>query len=248
MFNRMTANLLNKHHGGETKMDGPRLNQKMSTLTIPDRIKRLPISPDGYPVPWFVVWYNDGEPSEFGEGVPDFRVADPRKLIKAVKQNLCWICGEPLGKHRVFTIGPMCSINRTISEPPQHRECAEFSVQACPFLSNPRMRRNAKDIPEQHQEAAGIHIARNPGVMCLWETKQYHPFRTHTGNDGILFRLGDPERVDWWAHGRPATREEVLASINSGLPLLEEIAKQEGPTALAALYEARDRVMPLVPA
>ncbi len=214
---------------------------------LPPRIARLPVESRGFPVPWFVQWFKDGEPCDFGEGQPDFRVVDSRKMRAALKRPHCWVCGEQMGVHRVFLIGPMCAINRVISEPPSHRECAEFAAKACPFLANPRMRRNEKDLPEAN-EAAGFGLKRNPKAVCLWETRDYRPFRPHAGNSGILFKLGDPTRVDWYANGRAATRSEVMESIDSGFPELERLASVEGNEATAALHLCRARVMPLLPA
>lgn len=214
---------------------------------MPDRIARLPRDHRGFPVPWFVQWFKDGEPSDFGAGQPDFRVIDTRKLAKALKQPHCWVCGEQMGVHRVFLIGPMCAINRVISEPPSHRECAEFAARACPFLANPRMRRNEKDLPEG-KEAAGFGLKRNPQAICLWETRDYRPFRAHAGNEGVLFKLGTPTRVDWYSHGRPATRAEVMESIDSGFPTLQELAVADGPDAVVALGAYRERALLLLPA
>lgn len=219
----------------------------MPTLPpLPSRVARLPKDERGFPVPWFVQWFENGEPSDFGVGAPDFRVIDSRKMQTALRQPRCWVCGEQMGVHRVFLIGPMCAINRVISEPPSHRECAEFAAKACPFLANPRMRRNEKDLPEG-EAAAGFGLKRNPKAVCLWETKNYRPFKAHAGNAGILFRLGEPERVDWYAMGRAATRAEVLESIDSGYPELERLALADGPEAVAALEQYRARVLPLLP-
>jgi hypothetical protein len=214
---------------------------------LPARIARLHKDHRGFPTPWFVQWFYGDKPSDAGSGEPDFRVVDGRKFNAALRMPICWTCGQPLGKHRVFLIGPMCAVNRVISEPPSHRDCAEFSVKACPFLSRPRMRRNEKDLPEKHEEAAGFGIKRNPGVICLWETSDYRPFRPQHGNAGVLFRLGEPSRVDWWAEGRPATRTEVEASIASGFPTLQELARQEGADAMRELQQLRERVTPLLP-
>jgi hypothetical protein len=221
---------------GEIKMT--KLNASIP-LPLPPRIARLPINDRGFPVPWFVQWI-DGE--------PDFRVMDAAKLqFCAWNHNPpCWICGEPLGVHRVFAIGPMCAINRVISEPPSHRECAEFAVRACPFLVNPRTRRNAKDLPDDAQDPAGIHIDRNPGVTCLWETREYQTFHPRAGDPGFLFKLGKPTRADWYAHGRPASRDEVMMAIATGLPQLLEIARAEG--ALSELEALRREAVKLLPA
>jgi hypothetical protein len=211
-------------------------NASIAAIPMPDRIKRLPVSPKGFPVPWFVAWIN---------GAPDFRMISQGKIETAVKKRRCWVCGEPLGVNLAMTLGPMCAINRTISEPPSHRECAIYSAMACPFLSNPRMRRNEHNLPEDRQDAAGNGIKRNPGAVAVWITNKYRPFRPHTG--GVLFTFDYPSEVLWFANGRKATREEVDASINSGLPILFEDAAKEGPEAMRALNAAIARAEKWLP-
>jgi hypothetical protein len=44
--------------------------------------------------------------------------------------------------------------------------------------------------------------------------------------------------VEWYAHGRPATREEVLHSIETGIGILEEQAASE-KGGMEALQQAR---------
>jgi hypothetical protein len=227
-------------------------NKSVDVASMPDRIRRLPVSPTGYPVPWFVEWFKDGEPCKTGEGEPDFRVIDPRKLAKAVRQHLCWVCGETMGIHKCFVIGPMCAINRVISEPPSHRDCAIWSARVCPFLSKPKMVRNEKGMYDENGklrdglgEAAGFGLKRNPGAVCVWSTKTYQPFKPEGG--GVLFSLGLPTEVMWFAEGRRATRKEVMASIDSGYPTLLDLARQEGDAALAALATQREMAMALVP-
>jgi hypothetical protein len=126
----------------------------------------------------------------------------------------------------------MCSINRVSSEPPSHRDCAIYSAVHCPFLTKPNMHRRENALPEGHIQPAGVMIRRNPGVTMVWITRDY---RAEVEADGILFRIGDPVEVLWYAEGRPATRDEVVASVESGLPTLIEMADAEGPAASAAL-------------
>lgn len=85
---------------------------------IPKRILPLPVQ-NGYPVPWFVAKIGDKY---------DFRISDSSKLTQAIKRRCCWICGEKLGSYLAFPIGPMCAINRTISEPPDARRLATASL------------------------------------------------------------------------------------------------------------------------
>jgi hypothetical protein len=184
----------------------------------------LAVEERGYPVPYFVAWI---------DGKPDFRVADAQKLIECVRFSKCWLCGGPLGRYQTYVIGPMCAVNRISSEPPSHLDCAEFSAKACPFLVKPKALRRDANIPESAQEPAGVALKRNPGVTLLWTTRgRLTPMRV---DKGYLFRVGEPEGVQFFAEGRLATRAEVMESIESGYPLLEEGAKQEGDAAVKAL-------------
>jgi hypothetical protein len=210
-------------------------------IEMPARIARLRRQA-GYPVPWFVAWIG---------GQADFRVIAPNRIVEAVNEHRCWICGDVLGRHLAFVIGPMCAVNRISSEPPCHRSCAEYAVQACPFLSNPAFARRETNKPAGVSEAAGYAIPRNPGVALVWNTETYKVMRvgadTPGANDGLLFQLGPPLELSWWAEGRTATRAEILASIESGLPLLRGAA-DDGPEAAAVLDKLVAKAMELVPA
>jgi ferredoxin len=219
----------------------------MPSLPImPRRIARLKQSDRGYPVPWFVQWFNeDGQPCPTGEGKPDFRVVGPDRIAKAYRFDRCWICGQTIvNSAKVFVIGPMCVVNRVTSEPPSHRDCAEFAVRACPFMLNPREKRSLKNMPEGTAQPAGIHLDRNPGAMTLYQTGSYKPFRA---GDGVLFRLGRPIKVDWYSQGRRATRAEIEESVNSGLPHLMRLANEDGPEAVEALHAAHRAAVELYP-
>lgn len=210
-------------------------NAAIRAVPMPDRIRWLPVSPEGYPVPWFVATI---------DGVPDFRVIERGRISLAVKHKRCWVCGQPLGRTVAFTLGPMCAINRTISEPPAHRNCSIYAALACPFLANPRMRRREANMPDGTQAAAGLGVKRNPGAVAVWLTRGYRPFNA---GDGVLFTFDSPSEVLWYAEGRRATRAEVEASISSGLPLLEAEAAREGPKAMAALRQATEYAMRYLP-
>jgi len=203
---------------------------------LPERMKKLPLDDRGYPVPWFVHWQ---------DGVPDFRVVGRNKVYDAYTKRLCWVCGETLGRHLWFVIGPMCAVNRITAEPACHKECAEFAAMGCPFLTKPMAKRNTRDeFPAERKPPVGVHLDRNPGATCLWVTGGYYPFRVDGGN---LFRLGDPERVHWYANGRLATRDEIETSISGGLVFLVDAATRDGPDALAELQHNLEALKPWLP-
>ncbi len=203
----------------------------------PDHRSGLPLAPPsidalpvdrGYPVPDFVAWV---------DGKPEFRAMDGRKLSRDVTERRCWVCGKALTTNRVtYVIGPMCVVNRISAEPPSHRECAEYSVKACPFLSRPEMVRRENDMPDQSEAPPGIMLRRNPGVTCLWTTR--NPGATiirHGG--GLLFQIWPATEVSFWCRGRLATRREVLESVDSGLPSLMDLACKQGAEAIAQLEQ-----------
>ena len=201
-------------------------NKLIERVPMPPRIAKLPVSEQGYPIPWFVPW--DGDK-------PFTQASDPRKLRMAIQHDLCWCCGERLGGYKAFILGPMCVVNRITSEPPSHRDCAEYALQTCPFLINPRMRRNPVD-DDRKQNPGGVFIERNPGVAALWMTRGYRRFTPRGG--GVLISVGDPTDVAWYREGRVATRAEILASLESGFPILREAAEKEEATGLQHSVEA----------
>jgi hypothetical protein len=161
----------------------------------------------------------------------DFRAIEPGRIVACYQKRRCWLCGEPLGQYLAFVIGPMCAVNRISSEPPSHKDCAEYAVRACPFLRQPRATRNDVDLPGG--TTAGIHLDHNPGATLIWITKQYHP--VGDGRGGTLFQVGSPHSVHWYAEGRSASRAEIEAAMSKGLPRLRKIAEMQGRDAVADL-------------
>lgn len=202
----------------------------------PPRIARLPRDHANRPVPWFVATV---------DGVPDFRVVRANGIADAVRFGLCWLCGQRLGANAAFLLGSMCAVNRVSPEPPSHRDCALYAVRACPFLTNPHMRRRTTNLPEDTVMPDGDMITRNPGVTALWLTRTWRMDPTYR-----LFDVGDPVTVSWWAHGREATRSEVLDSIGSGMPVLRGAAEKDprprlAVAQLAAMHAEALRLVPV---
>lgn len=212
---------------------------ELKAETIPDRIKALPVDDRGYPVPWFVDWL---------DGKPEFRAMDLKKWVDAVKRRLCWVCGQPLGINLCFVAGPMCGINRTSAEPPSHYECGKWSAINCPFLANPKTVRREDDLlnaQNMREYGAGLALTRNPGVTMLWITRNYDVFPD--GKKGYLIQMGQPDRVEWYANGKTATRAEIIESVETGLPALEAVARTEAG-GIEALRRYQERFMRYVPA
>lgn len=200
---------------------------------LPPRIAALPISEKGYPVPYFVAYV---------DGKPDFRVADGEKIIPAMKHSLCWVCGQKLGRHISFVVGPMCTVNRISGEPPSHRDCAEFSAQACPFMVYPRAERREANMPDGTRDPGGKMLTHNPGVAAIWTTRS---MTVEMAGGGVVFKMGLPEAVEWYTKGRHATHEEVLEAMKAGMPhLVERAHSQDDLDNLQVMYHDALRFLP----
>jgi hypothetical protein len=202
---------------------------------LPELFKHLPIDDRGYPVPWFVCKV---------DGKWDFRMASAQKRELAVKERRCWRCGFGLGAELAFVIGPMCAVNRNTSEPACHRACAEFAVQACPFMVRPATRYREANIPAGATKHFG-GLPGNPGAACIWITRS---FRTYNVPGGWLIRIGAPLEVQWGCEGKRATRAQLLAAMEARLPALQELAAMQGPEAEAALAAQLEQVQAYLPA
>lgn len=204
------------------KIQPSELNESIRGIPLPDYMRELPVSKRGYPVPYFVA----------RQTAPDwdFRVVNPETTVKCLRRHLCWLCGQQMGTKLAFVVGPMCVVTKTSAEPPSHLSCAEYAAIACPFLSNPRMRRNEENMPEGHTPPAGIAIMRNPGVTAVLVTRRMRPF--DDGHRRILIRMGDPDDVKWYAQRRAATYNEVMDSIESGLVTLMDQCNNEATQKL----------------
>lgn len=222
---------------------------------LPPRMHLLPIDSRGYVVPWFVQWLDANlRPTTWNApgAYPEFRVADRDKWMRAVNDGRCWVCGGRLGVFKTFVLGPMCGLNRTTSEPPCHRECAQWSARNCPFLTRPQMERRDHDaLAEQCRgHVPGNMLERNPGVTLLWTTRHFRVWRDDKG--APLLTVGDPTAVEWFAGGRAATRADVEASVAGGYPFLERIAmdqdaREPDAGAVRVLQAQRTRLEALYP-
>lgn len=167
-------------------------------IKLPDRIARLPKDERGYPVPFFVQWFDAaGQPTEWGVGKPDQRLADERKLYVCREKSLCWICGEPLAYWIGFIGGPKAVGNRTFADGPMHLECAEFSVRACPHLTHPGAKRReggAKELSYKPEGLTESPIEKVAVYVC-------RGYETMEARRGFLWRPKAPKEVRWFRAG-----------------------------------------------
>jgi len=105
-------------------------------MLMPERMRRLPITARGYPALFFAAVV---------DGKPDIRRVSAAKFHRCIKERLCWLCGEALDEVVTFVLTKEAAQDRIWTEPPCHRECAEYALVACPFIADPdRQYRNGR--------------------------------------------------------------------------------------------------------
>ena len=191
------------------------LNSSIAHIPLPKYMHGMALTDNGYPALFF---------AKIIDGKPDIRVIDPAKVVASIKEKRCWLCGKPLGVHLAFVIMPISAVTRSTGEPPSHLDCALYAMRACPFLTRPFMRRRHAGMPEGIGAPGHVQMS-NPGASVLWVTRSYRPFPGPNG--GILISVGPPDRVDWWAEGRLATRAEVDSAMEMSLPELYALCEKD---------------------
>jgi hypothetical protein len=103
----------------------------------------------------------------------------------------------------------------------------------------PKAKRREAGLPEEITKGEA-NLTRNPGVAMVWVTRSYKLIKAGSASaSGYLLEVGEPDDVLFFAEGRKATREEIMHSIDTGVPALEEDAKREGDRVGEALAHIR---------
>jgi hypothetical protein len=178
-------------------------------IAMPNRVARLPRDPRGYPI-FFSVQPDDDRPA-------NHKILNWKNRNRCAEEKRCGVCGEPLEYWLAFIGGPMCIEQRAFGDPPMHRECAEYSLQVCPFLatdlgySDPNIMTKAYDTMKD--EYASPYKPKYPILyMCRsFEFRYLSADRTM-----ITFRPAKATEVRYYHHGKqlegvPEDLPEVLA-------------------------------------
>lgn len=112
-------------------------------IIMPDRMARLPLTDKGYPALFFAAVI---------DGKPNIRVIDAVKFKLCLAEKLCWLCGEPLESEMTFVVSTDHLNIQKALEPPSHRECAEYAMVACPFITNPDMKFHNRAYQDRPKE------------------------------------------------------------------------------------------------
>ena len=83
-------------------------------------------------------------------------------------------------------------------------------------------------------------------VSVVWATSSFTQ-KLHSDGKSVRFELGQPTRVAWFTQGRPASREEALASIQATVQRYRSLVEEGGPAAAKKVADFREQALALVP-
>jgi len=92
---------------------------------VPERLRSRP-RVGGLAVPYTAAVIN---------GRPDFKVLNPERVARCIRNRLCGLCGQGLGREVTFVGGPKSARGRIYTDPAVHEDCAVYAAQACPHLA-----------------------------------------------------------------------------------------------------------------
>lgn len=157
-------------------------------LLIPTELAHLKRDKRGYPIPFFVSTKN---------GEPQFQLLSGEKQRLCVDNKLCPICGKKLYKEGAYFIcGPIGLHNRVSTDPPMHRVCAEFSLQACPHLYFEKaQRREVKGMEDGPPNKE--HMAPKSQELFLAKASKFWFEKAEVGPPVIVFALVSWQRYPY---------------------------------------------------
>lgn len=127
---------------------------KPNSCPVPHRLRDVPLERNGYPVPWVSDWTGTSDvPSDYrpvpghpewgdynateagiGEGHALAGLLHSARQIRAMVQRLCGVCGRHVNGRAILIGGPNL-VTQGFHEPPVHRDCARYAIQACPGIN-----------------------------------------------------------------------------------------------------------------
>lgn len=160
-------------------------------IAEPPAVAALDKDARGYPIPEFATLYTDGS--------SDFKLIDNDKWFRCIQRKRCAICGGKIGGLFAFVGGPLSTKNRTYTDAPMHKDCAEYALRACPFLAAPKF-----GYDKKLQGYSELDPTR-PDRYGLGITSGYEVIRL--GNSGVALKAAPFVSLTWWERGQPLDKE-----------------------------------------
>lgn len=150
---------------------------------IPERMKDRPRY-RGLPIPYTAYCVN---------GEPDFRTVNAQRIADCMENRKCGLCGQRLGLKMYFFGGELCNKNRMFLDPPMHRECIDFAVKVCPYISLSSKEYNMRK-PFRENVEINPHVSTAKGRQAIFTSSGYRLYN-HEGS--IYFHSNVFIKVEW---------------------------------------------------
>lgn len=189
-------------------------------VPMPKGIAALDRDHRGYPI-----FYAIQQPT----GGYDFKAIVWDQVQRCAERRLCGLCGRPLGYWIVFIGGPKSCQNRWFSDPPMHRECAEYAWQVCPYLLRGGYDRSHTERARRVAQEDPTGYMGKPEKMGFFTTRSYE-WKQQTRRHGFdrvpfgqeLFKAAPATQIEWrepsHGHDHPRTEAEPAPGAAAGDP------------------------------
>lgn len=129
-------------------------------VSIPPRMRHLPLDPRGYPIPHGI--YVDSVTKR-----PHFTVNDEAVRQQTIREDICAICGSKLFRARWSVGGPLSAFHPQGSyiDPPMHLECMTYALQVCPYLAAPNYARRIDESTMTDEEKFRAGVISDPTMI-----------------------------------------------------------------------------------
>lgn len=128
----------------------------MKKIPIPKRLESN-LRYRGLPVPYIALIKPDGQ--------PDFRVTDEMSRRRVIKERLCQLCAQKLGKYIFFVGGPEAAKTNQYFEPAAHLDCLIYAMQVCPFIVGRVDHMDPEKLQSKMPEGIKIHVPESYTVV-----------------------------------------------------------------------------------
>lgn len=135
----------------------------MIVISIPERMRHLPLDRRGYPIPVIVTTKG---------GQPQFSINDLDVTNRMIAEDRCTICGGKLFRGRWLVGGGLSALahDGKFADAPTHQECVYYALKVCPYLAAPNWRVTVGKVKAVQADIFAIDFA-DDGVQIADVTR-----------------------------------------------------------------------------
>jgi hypothetical protein len=207
-----------------------KVEMRWQNVPVPELMKHLPKDRRGFPIPANVQIDPDG--------TPHFAINPENTRQRLFREDRCSICGCKLLRGRWMVGGPASAFhsNGVYQDPPVHRECGRYALQACPYLAMPSYLKQVSTKTIEQRDVHSVTIVVDPTMI----RNRPDPF-VMVMYVGQTFKYDARGLIQTVVPKRPHRQYEFWAD---GIQLSEEEGRQRVDTYFQAnesLFSDRDR-------